>query len=212
MVSPTPRRGTDDVFLIGEEQILADPEGADTDPIAIGSGGTDPARRPARSLHLPGPLQGARGLALAGLGAGALALLAALRPGGGQGPVRPHPTSSPRAPLISRSAARVPARPPARAHPRAPRPAEVPPPRAVHYHRSRRPEVPARNAIPVTAGEPAREPTRQEAPVSPPAVTETVPTPAPEAPAATATPAPPGPPPPSSGGGPAGVESFGFER
>jgi hypothetical protein len=213
-VIPTLRRSRDDVFLIGEESILAGPEiGTDPDPITpIESLGESPSRRP-RSPHLLGSLHGARGLALVGLGAGAALLLAALELGGGKGPARPTPTSSPRSPLISRSTARVPAIPTARVHAPAARPAEVHRPTVVHHHRSWQVERPASVRPPVTQEEPEREPTEQVAPVSSTAVTEAVPTPAPAvAPAATTGSTPPGPPPSSSGGGPAGVESFGFER
>jgi hypothetical protein len=213
-VIPTLRRSRDDVFLIGEESILAGPEiVSDPDPITpIETLGESPSRRP-RSAHLPGSLNGARGLALAGLGAGAALLLAALELGGGKGPALPTPTSSPRSPLISRSTARVPASPAARVHHPVARPAEVHRPTVVH-HRSRHAEHPASVRPPVTPQEPEREPTEPVAPVSSTAVTEAKPTPAPAvAPAATTGSTPsPGPPPSSSGGGPAGVESFGFER
>jgi hypothetical protein len=214
-VIPTLRRSRDDVFLIGEESILTGPEiGADPDPITpIETLGESPSRRP-RSAHLPGSLHGARGLALAGLGAGAALVLAALELGGGKGPALPTPTSSPRSPLISRSTARVPAIPSARIPAPAARPAEVHRLPVVHHHRSRHAEHPASVRPPVTQEQPEREPTEQVAPVSSTAVTEAQPTRAPAvAPAATtgSTP-PPGPPPSSSGGGPAGVESFGFER
>jgi hypothetical protein len=213
-VIPTLRRSRDDVFLIGEESILTGPEiGTDPDPITpIETLGESPSRRP-RSANLPGSLHGARGLVLAGLGAGAALLLAALELGGGKGPALPTPTSSPRSPLISRSTARVPAIPSARVHAPAARPAEVHRSRVVHHHRSRHAEHPASVRQPVTQAEPEREPTEQVAPVSSTAVTETEPTPASAvAPAATTESTSPGPPPSSSGGGPAGVESFGFER
>jgi hypothetical protein len=211
-VAPTLRRSRDDVFLIGEESLLTDQGiGPGTDPtIAIDEGGR-PARTP-RSAHLPGSLHGARGIALAGLGAGVVALLAALELGGGKGPARPTPTSSPRSPLISRSAARVPAEPPPRVHLPAAGPAEVRRPTPVHDERSRHTGLRVSGRPPITEEEPEREPTPEVAPVSSPPVTETPPTPAPaEAPAAT-DPTPPAPPPSSSGGGPAGAESFGFER
>jgi hypothetical protein len=212
-VIPTLRRNRDDVFLIGEEQILAGQE-ADRDPdptIAIEAPGGRPSRRP-RSLHLPGAFRGSRGLALLGLMAGAVAIPVALRPGGGSGPDRSR-TSSPRSPLISRSAASVPAKPTARIHPRAADKAEVHRPGVADHGRSRRPQAPAPRKVVLTRSEPEREPTPSVAPVSSPAVTPTPSTPAPEVPPQpTAPPTPePGPPPSSSGGGPAGVESFGFE-
>jgi hypothetical protein len=210
-VIPTLRRSRDDVFLIGEEQILTDPGAADPDPMFM----TDPEggiRRRPRSPRTPGSLHGARGLALAGLATGTLAVLATLELGGGGGPAHRTRHSSPRSPLISRSAARVPADPPARVHARAARPAEVRRP-SVHHHRPRRLDRPGRSRPPVTASEPEREPTIQVAPVSSSAVVRAAPTPAPsEGSAPTGTPTPPSPPPSSSGGGPAGVESFGFQR
>lgn len=226
---PTLRRGRDDVFLIGEEEILLARD-ADRDPdptIAIEGLGGHPSRRP-RSHRLPASLRGARGLVPAGLAAGTAALLLALRPGGGEGPARVHPTSPPRSPLISRSAAGVPAGRTSRVHHPVSQPAEVPHRSVVHHQRSHRPEAPPPPRPEVTRGEPEREPTPQVAPVSSLAVTaraEAVPEPGP-GPAATSTPTPPVPSPPSSGGGPGGVEdppsaqdpgpadveSFGFER
>jgi hypothetical protein len=163
----------------------------------------------------------------AGLAAGAAALLLALRPGGGEGPAPAHPTSSPRSPLISRSAAGVPAETAPRPHRRTARPAEVRRPGVVDHQRPRRTEPPAAPRPESTQAEPEREPTPQVAPVSSPAMTttEAAPQPGPP-PAPTTTPTPPDPPPPSSGGGPggagdppstrggepAGAESFGFER
>jgi hypothetical protein len=212
-VIPTLRRSRDDVFLIGEEQILAAQE-ADRDPdptIAIEAPGGRPSRRPP-SFRLPGSFRGARGLALLGLMAGAVAIPVAVRPGGGSAPDRPH-ASSPRSPLISRSAASVPAEPTARVHPRAAAKAEVHRPGVVHHRRSRRPHQPEPRKVVVTQSEPEREPTTSVAPVSSPAVTPTHSTAAPEvSPHVTTEPTPePGPPPSSSGGGPAGVETFGFE-
>lgn len=215
------------MFLIGEEQILAAQEiERDPDPIGFEERGL-PCRPRPRAPHLHGSLHGARGLALAGLGAGAVAILAALELGGGEGPARPHHTSSPRSPLISRSAATLPAEPTVRVHHPAPRPAEVHRP-TVNHHRPRHPEHPVSVPIPVTRGEPEREPTHRVAPVSSPAVTGAPPARAPEeSPAAAKPPTPPDPPPSSSsGGGPGGVEdppspdrsgsgdveSFGFER
>ncbi|HEX4306427.1 MAG TPA: hypothetical protein VHZ54_10340 [Solirubrobacterales bacterium] len=211
---PTLRRSRDDIFLIGEEQILAaqEPDPAPDPTIAIEAPGGRSSRRP-RSPHLPGSLQGARGLALAGLGAGVLAVLAALELGGGSGPARRATTSSPRSPLISRSAARVPAAPATRTHARAARPAEVHRPAVVHHHRPRHPEARVRSRSQVIQSEPEREPTIPVAPVSSPVVTPTEPTPVSGlSAAAPAEPTSPGPPPSSSGGGPGGVESFGFER
>lgn len=224
---PTLRRGRDDVFLIGEEDLLlAQDSGRDPDPtIATGGLGGRPSRRP-RPRRLPASLRGARGLALLGLAAGAPALLLALRPGGGEGPAPALPTSPPRSPLISRSAAGVPALRTTRLPRPIARPAEVPR-RSVVHHRSPRHQAPAPPRPQVTRAEPEREPTPQVAPVSSPAVrrTEAAPEPDPQS-APTAAPTPPDPPPPSSGGGPggvedpssskdagpSGVESFGFER
>jgi hypothetical protein len=208
-VIPTLRRSRDDVFLIGEEQILTDP---DPDPtIATRVPGGSPSRR-SRSPHLPSSLRGAGGLAALGLVAAVPLLLLALRTGGGQGPARQTGTPSPRTPLISRSAASVPARAGARSRPRASRKVEVPP-RSVHHRRSRHPKVPVPRKVVLTQSEPEREPTEPVAPVSSPAVMPTPSTTAPEVtPQPTAEPTPPGPPPSSSGGGPAGVETFGFER
>jgi hypothetical protein len=212
-VIPTLRRSRDDVFLIGEEQILTGQE-ADRDPdptIAIETAGGRSSRRP-RSLRLPPSLRGAGAVAALGLAAAVPAILVALRAGGDQGPARPAATSSPRTPLISRSAASVPVAPSARTHPRAPGAAEVQRPAVVDHRRSRRHRRPGSSQVAVTQSEPEREPTPSVAPVSSPAVTPTPSTPAPEAePQQIARPTPPGPPPSSSGGGPAGVESFGFE-
>jgi hypothetical protein len=214
-VITTLRRNRDDVFLIGEEQILADPDsGHDTDlsPATEEIGGR-PTPRPPRSLHLPGSLQGSGGLALLGLGAGAIAFLSVLELGGGQGPVESQRTSSQRSPSISRSTAGVPAQPRPRVHPRAAVPAEVHRHRVVHHHRPRHPQAPVRIRPAITTAEPEREPTPSVAPVSSATVAPTEPAPAPQvAPAATPEPTPPGPPPSSSSGGPGGVESFGFER
>jgi hypothetical protein len=203
------------VFLIGEEQILADQEiPAVSDPTTATRALGGRSSRRARSPHLRGSLQGARGLALLGLGAGAVAILATLELlGGGKGPARQATTSPSRSPLISRSAARVPAVPNARAHPRTEGHAEVHRPSAVHHRRSRHPRRPVSRPTAVIQSEPEREPTESVAPVSSAAVTATVPAQAPElAPQTIARPTPPAPPPSSSGGGPAGVESFGFER
>jgi hypothetical protein len=213
-VIPTLRRSRDDVFLIGEDQILTDPVAADPDLTST----TEPegglsSRSPARSPRTPGSLHGARGLALAGLATGTLAILAALELGGRGGPAPRTATSSPRSPLISRSAAGVPADPPTRVHPRVAGPVEVPRPTVIHHHRPRRPERRQPSRPTITASEPEREPTLQVAPVSSPAVVQAAPGPvSSEGAAATAIPTPPGPPPTSSGGGRPGVESFGFER
>jgi hypothetical protein len=217
-VIPTLRRSRDEIFLIGEEQILAEPEASrNPDPtIAIEAPGGRSSRRSPRSSHLHGSLQGARGLALSGLGAGAVALLAVLELGGGKGPAHPQAISSPRSPLISRSAAGVPAEPTTtRVHAPVAGPAEVPRPTVQdhHQHRPRHAEHQVSDRPPFTESEPEREPTLPVAPVSSPAVTPTEPTPEPEeASLAAATSTSPGPPPSSSGRGPAGVESFGFER
>jgi hypothetical protein len=212
-VIPTLRRSRDDVFLIGEEQILTGQE-ADRDPdptIAIETSDGRSPRRP-RSLRLPPSLRGAGAFAALGLVAAVPALLLALRAGGGQGPARPAATSSPRTPLISRSAASVPAEPTARNHPRVEGKAEVHRPAVPHHRRSRRHRRQGSSQVAVTQSEPEREPTPSVAPVSSPAVTPTPSAPAPEAePHQTARPTSPGPPPSSSGGGPAGVESFGFQ-
>jgi hypothetical protein len=212
-VIPTLRRSRDDVFLIGEEQILTGQE-ADRDPdptTPIETTGGRSSRRP-RSLRLPSSLRGAGALAALGLMAAVPATLLALRAGGGQGPARPASTSSPRTPLISRSAASVPAKPTVRTHPRAAGKAEVHRRGVAHHRRSRRPHDPAPRKVAVTQSEPEREPTPSVAPVSSPVVTPTPSTPAPEpTPQQTAKPTPPGPPPSSSGGGPVGVETFGFQ-
>jgi hypothetical protein len=217
------------VFLIGEESLLPAEDGevdrgSDPTTATRGLGGTS-ARRPS-SHRLPAALQGARGPALLGLAAGAVAL-AALRPWGGGGPERPAHAASPRSPLISRSAAGVPAGSTSRAHHPESRPVEVPRRSVVHHRRSRPAKATASPRPKVIQAEPEREPTPQVAPVSSPAMTRTEATPEPERqPAATAGPTPPSPPPPSSGGGPggvedppasrgsghAGVETFGFER
>ena len=213
-VIPTLRRNRDDAFLIGEESILADQgPGRDPDPtIAIEDVGGAPSRRPARSSRLLGSLQGARGIALLGLGAGAAAVIAALELGGGTAGPTSRPTTSSRSPLISRSAAGLPAGPPVRAHARAPRPAVVHRPIVVKA-RPRRPQRPARSRPTTTVVEPEREPTLTAAPVSSPAVVTTEPSsPTPAGVSASVHATPPSPPPPSSGGGSAGVENFGFER
>lgn len=224
---PTLRRSRDDVFLIGEESLLLSSEdaGRDPDTVAVEGPGGRPARRPRPHL-LPDALRGARGLALLGLAVGA-PVLAALRPWGGGTPDRPTHIASPRSPLISRSAAGVPARRTARAHHPAAHRAEVPPRGVVHHQRRpRRHEVPAPPRPTVTRSEPEREPTSQVAPVSSSTVTQvTEPAPGTD-PATSAAPPPPNPPPSSSGGGPGGagdpqasrdaghptVDTFGFER
>jgi hypothetical protein len=212
-VIPTLRRSRDDVFLIGEEQILVDRDTADPDHSTIESGGGHSSRRSARSLRTPGSLHGARGLALAGLATGTLAILVALELGGGGGPAHRKRTSSPRSPLISRSVAGVPAARMAPVHHRVRRPAEVHRHDVVHHQRPRRPRRPEPIRPTSTAVEPEREPTIQVAPVSSPAATDGTPAPAPsEGTPPAVRPTPPSPPPPSSGGGQAGVESFGFER
>jgi hypothetical protein len=213
-VIPTLRRSRDDVFLIGEEQILTDQDAADPDlTLMVETEGGHSSRHPSRSPRTPGSLHGARGLALAGLATGTLAILATLELGGGGGPAHRTRPSSPRSPLISRSAARVPADPMTRVHPRAVGPAEVHRHTVIHHHRPRRPDRPDRSRPQVTASEPEREPTIQVAPVSSPPVVRAAPAPAAsEGPTPTGTPTSPSPPPSSSGGGPAGVESFGFER
>lgn len=211
----TLRRNRDDVFLIGDEEILAEPDGdrhLDLAPVTEEIDGR-PTHGPRRPLRLPGSLQGSGGLALLGLGAGAIAFLAVLELGGGQGPAGSQPMSSQRSPSISRSTAGVPAEPTPRVKPRPVAPVEVHRPRVLHHHRPRRPAAPVRIRPAITAAEPEREPTPSVAPVSSAAVTPTEPAPPPVvAPPATAEPASPGPPSPSSGGAPGGVESFGFER
>jgi hypothetical protein len=218
-VIPTLRRSRDDIFLIGEEQILTEQEPArDPDPtFAIEGLGGRSSRRAPRSPHLHSSLHGARLLVPVGLLAGVVTLIAALELGGGQGPAPRPASSSPRSPLISRSPAGVPAKPTVRVHRPAARHAEVRRP-GVHDHNRVRPrhhEPPVSVPTEVTQSEPEREPTPPVAPVSSPAVTPAEPTPTPEESSiATASPTPdPGPPPSSSsGGGPEGVESFGFER
>jgi hypothetical protein len=216
-VIPTLRRSRDDIFLIGEEQILTDQEtGRSPDPMfQIDETDGRSSRRPRRSPHLDSSLHGARVLVPVGLIAGVAALIAALELGGGEGPASAPPPSSPRSPLISRSTARVPTKPAARVHTRGAHPVEVHRP-GVHDHHPHRPRhtrPPVSVPTEVTQSEPEREPTIPVAPVSSPAVTPAEPTPEPEeARVATAAPTSPGPPPSSSGGGPAGVESFGFER
>jgi hypothetical protein len=213
-VIPTLRRSRDDVFLIGEEQILEDQGAADPDlTLTTGLGGGHSSRRRSGSPRTPGSLHGARGLALAGLATGLPAILLALELGGGGGPAHRTRHASPPSPLISRSAARVPAVPATRVHPRAARSAEVHRHTVVHHPRPRRPDRPEPGPPRVAGGQPEREPTIQVAPVSSPSVVPEAPAPAaPEGPAPTGTPTPPGPPPSSSGGGRSGVESFGFER
>jgi hypothetical protein len=218
-VIPTKRRKQDDVFLIGEESLLTGQESdRDPDPTVAMDAWTDelasppPAPSPSR---LPGSLAGTRGLCLLGLGAAAAAALGVLELAGGGDPAPVDHATSPRAPLIERSAAGAPAvaevpssppvtghRPASRRHP-APRPAP------------QRPPTPRRTPK-IRRSEPEREPAPiQVAPVSSPPVE---PTPVPSPPPASApepAPAPPSPPsPPSSSGegGSGGVEQFGFER
>jgi hypothetical protein len=201
----TKRQRADDVFLIGEETLLGQEAGVDSDATAttapqIGGPQTPP---PAARSHAnaPSSLHGARGLALLGLGAALSATLGVLELGG-RGDTAPHHRHpSAHSPLISRS----PVSPPA-----APRPAR---PSVVHHHRPRhkRPRR-HRRAVVFHPGEPEREPTRPVAPVSSP-VEATPPPPAP-APVEAAPPAPPSPAPPSSSGGAGSgsVETFGFQH
>jgi hypothetical protein len=212
-VIPTLRRSRDDVFLIGEEDLLADRDAGTEDPIPTVAIEPEAGGRPTRRLPRPRPtgsLQGARGLALLGLTAAACAFALTLRLVGGSGSSKSAETSSPRLPQISRSAAGAPAWHAARPHRRAARPAEVHRP-SVHPRPPHR-RGPARQRPDLTREEPEREPTPEVAPVSSPAVSEAPPTPAPEEVGRAAASTPSGPPPSSSGGGPAGVESFGFER
>jgi hypothetical protein len=212
-VIPTLRRSRDDVFLVGEEDLLPDQDAGTEDPVPTVAIENESDGRSTRRLPRPrstGSLQGARGLAFLGLTAAALAFAVTLRLVGGSGSSKPAEASSPRLPQISRSAAGAPAERAARPHRRAARPVEVH--RHTVHHQPPHQAEPARQRPDLTREEPEREPTPQVAPVSSPAVTGAVSTPAPEEVGLAASSTPPGPPPSSSGGGPAGVESFGFER
>lgn len=202
----TKRRKQDDVFLIGEESLLSgqvpgpdpDPATAEIGPAAIELDSPAPACAPP---HPAGALAGTRGIALLGLGAAAAVTLGALELAGGGDPAPVHHATSPRSPLIARSAASAPAR------------AEVPSSPPVTHERPvpERPPTP-RHTTPTHRSEPEREPApTEEAPVSSPVESTPVPSPAPAGEPA-AAPASPSPPPPSSGGGSGGVERFGFER
>jgi hypothetical protein len=148
----TKRQRRDDVFLIGEESLLADLKMPGDQPAdeAVTSGDGD--LLPPPPSRVPRPAPGARGVALLGLGAAAAATIVALElaPGGAQS--QPRPKASARSPRISRPAASAPAL------------AEVPSP-SVHPQRSassRRPKN--RPAASRHHAEPEREPTSQVAP------------------------------------------------
>jgi hypothetical protein len=208
----TLRRDRDDVFLIGEEQLLPDQEsGAGEAPTVVIEGVAGDTTRDLPRPLPTGSLRGARGLALLGLVAAAAAFVATLQLVGGRGPSRPAATSSPRRALIARPPVSAAAGRVTHLHRRVARPAAADRLRVVHP-RSRRHQGPSRNRRQTTPKEPEREPTTQVAPVSSEApATEPVPV-SEEVPAAAGTEAPPEPSPSSGGGGPGGVESFGFER
>jgi hypothetical protein len=196
----TKRRNADDVFLIGEETLPdqdPDPRPDRTGPEpATAESLASPAAAPLPT-RLPGSLHGARGFALLGLGAAAVATLGALELGGGGESAPVHREAPARSPLISGSAASAPTR------------VEVHRPSVIHHHRPRHQRRRRRRrAVVIHPSETVREPTQPVAPVSSPVGT-TPPEPAP-APSVAVAPASPSPPPPSSGGGSGSVEQFGF--
>ncbi len=195
-------RKQNDVFVLGEEVLLAAPiVSADSDPGGARDdwepdGETSPSEPAGPLAQMPGP----RRLAALGLGAAAAATLAALELSSAAHP-QPSQTSSP-SPLSARSAARASAPP---AHRAPPTPPTVREPEPSCRHRAlRRPPRDTHHS------ESRRKPTQDKAPVG-----SAVQVPAPPVRSA-AGPAPAPPPqsplPPSGGGGRGGRESFGFER
>ncbi|HWW67483.1 MAG TPA: hypothetical protein VNY83_05820 [Solirubrobacterales bacterium] len=199
-------RKQNDVFVLGDESLAAEPIAArDPDPPAVTgarepNGESPPA--PARPCDPPGgSAAGAtRRLAVLGLGAAAAATLGALELSGA-GPAHPHrDQTSPRSLLAASPAPSAPA-PPTRAAPARPAdPQSKPRPRHLTVRRPRR----------IHHGEPEREPNPEQAPVSSPVQAPAPPPPPVAAPAP--APLPPSPPPPPGGGGSGGRERFGFER
>ncbi len=192
------RRNKNDVFVIGDEQLAAETQTLrepENDAAADRQepGGAPPpglGDRPSR-----GRSHSARCLAALGISAAVAAALGTLEltSSGAPRPSQGAKTSARQA-LVLRPA-------PSAAAPPPPSPSA----RDTQPGRSRSAGQSHRHAVPVS--EPEREPVPAMAPVSSP--TPTVPLPAPQPTPATT---PPSPSPPSSGGGPGGVESFGFER
>ncbi len=193
-------RKQNDVFVLGEESLHAEPIATgNPDPVAAEDerepGGEVSPSPPVRSADSVGGAN--RRLAVLGLGAAAAATLGALELSGA-GPVHPQRSqTSPRWPLIASSAPSAPAPP---AHPAPPRPAD---PKSEPRSRPRRVRRRPRD---VRHGKPEREPTQGQAPVGSPAEVSVPPM------APTPAPPPPSPPPPPGGGGSGGRERFGFER
>ncbi len=194
-------RKQNDVFVLGEEVLLAAPVAtADPDPVAARDDrqpdGETSAPAPARPLA---QVLAPRRLAVLGLGAAAAATLAALE-FSNAAHRQPSQTSA-SSPLSAGSAARDQAPPTDPAPPAS----TVPKPEPRHRHRA--PRRPARDS---RRGEPKRKPTPEKAPLG-----SAVEAPAPPvrsaAGPAPATP-PPSPSPPPGGDGQGGRENFGFER
>jgi hypothetical protein len=203
------RRNQNDVFVLGDESLIAEPIGP-RDPVPAATtdaregGGSLPPSLPTRPVGFPaGSALGARKLAVLGLGAAAAATLGALE---FSSPGSAHPQvgrTSQHAALVVKPApgATAPVTHPAPTRPVVPKPR--PKPRHLSVHRRPRD---------VHHIEPEREPTSEEAPVSSP-VEVSAPPPAPmTSPAPAPAPPAPSPPPASAGGGSGGGESFGFER
>lgn len=203
------RRNQNDVFVLGDESLIAEPIGPrEPVPAAVTEarkgGGSLPSSSPARPAGFPaGSALGARKLAVLGLGAAAAATLGALE---FSSPGSAHPQvgrMSPHAALVVKPApgAAAPVAHPAPTRPVVPKPR--PKPRHLSVHRRLRD---------VHHTEPEREPNPEQAPVSSP-VEVSAPPPAPTTSPAPAPPPPaPSPPPAPAGGGSGGGESFGFER
>ncbi len=206
------RRNQNDVFVLGEESLLAETIALrELAPAAERDGreGGDslPPSPPARPTGFPaGSALGARKLAVLGLGAAAAATFGALElsSGSGSAHLQSDQTSQHSALVVSSAPiAAAPAAPPAPVRRLDP----MPRPRSPHLGLRRRPRDDHRS-------ETERRPNSEQAPVSSPVEVSASPSPAP---VATPAPAPPPPPtgsspPPPSGGGSGSVESFGFER
>jgi putative chitobiose transport system permease protein len=206
------RRNQNDVFVLGEESLLAETIAPrEPAPAAEGDGreggGPLPPSSPARPTGFPaGSALGVRKLAVLGLGAAAAATFGALELSSGTGPahLQGDRTSQHSALVVSSAPiAAAPAAPPAPVRRLDP----MPRPRSPHLSLQRRPRDNHRS-------ETERRPNSEQAPVSSPVEVSASPPPAPvaiPAPAPTLPPRVPSPSPPS-GGDSGSIESFGFER
>jgi len=196
------RRKQNDVFVLGEESLLAEPTATgESDPVGATNEreacGESPPRVPARS---GAPAVRARRLAVLGLGIAAAATLGALELSGA-GPAS-SPRRGPTSPHSALSASAAPSAPVPLAHPA---PARLLDPKLrprPEWRRARRPRA-------IHHSEPERKSKPKEAPVS-----SLVEVPAPPRPALSSAPVPtlPSRPPPPVGGGSGSGERFGFER